>query len=46
MLLGSVSAPVGLGIILLLIAASFVANMLVGVITLLMICKHTREQAD
>jgi len=45
MLLGGISALVGLGIILLLIAASFVANVLAGVITLLMIRKHTRGQA-
>ena len=41
MLVGGVSAYVGLIIILLLIAASFVANVLAGVITLLMIYKKT-----
>ena len=43
MLLGGISAYIGLIIILLLIAASFVANVLAGVIALSMIRKGTRK---
>jgi ABC-type iron transport system FetAB permease component len=43
MLLGGISPYVGLIIIFLLIGASFVANVLAGMITLLMIRKGTRE---
>ena len=45
MLVGGVSPYTGLMIILLLIAASFVANVLAGVIALTMIRKGTREQS-
>lgn len=44
MLVGGVSPYIGLLIILLLIAASFVANVLAGVIALSMICKGARKQ--
>ncbi len=44
MLVGGVSPYIGLMIILLLIAASFVANVLAGVIALTMIRKGTRKQ--
>ena len=43
MLLGGVSAYVGLIVIFLLIGASFVANVLTGMITLLLIRQGTRE---
>ena len=45
MLVGGVSPYTGLMIILLLIAASFVANVLAGVIALTMIRKGTRKQS-
>ena len=45
MLVGGVSPYIGLLIILLLIAASFVANVLAGVIALSMICKGSRKQS-
>ena len=45
MLVGGVSPYTGLMIILLLIAASFVANVLAGVIALSMICKGSRKQS-
>ena len=45
MLVGGVSPYTGLMIILLLIAASFVANVLAGVIALTMICKGSRKQS-
>lgn len=45
MLVGGVSPYIGLMIILLLIAASFVANVLAGVIALTMIRKGTRKQS-
>ena len=45
MLVGGVSPYIGLLIILLLIAASFVANVLAGVIALTMIRKGTRKQS-
>ena len=45
MLVGGVSPDIGLLIILLLIAASFVANVLAGVIALSMICKGSRKQS-
>ena len=43
-LVGGVSPYIGLKAILLLIAASFVANVLAGVIALLMIRKGMRKQ--
>ena len=44
MLFGGISAYIGLIIILLLIAASFVANVLAGVIALSMIHKGARKK--